>query len=308
MKKILHTIALIAASKLMLAQSIPNGGFENWNVTSYNDPMYWHCSNDDNKGNPVNVTRLTDPYHGTYAVLLSTVMTGTNLNIAYIANGDPTKINGQGIPYNQQATGFSFRYKCNILTNDSALVWVIFKKSGVKIGEYIKKITGTQTNYTLGSMTFSLSQTPDSMIFAAASSNPFNYTGPAGSTFQLDSMLFAGVSNQPLNFNGSFELWQIVSSADPLGWSVNSSNTNSQTTDKYSGNYALRLQSISSGTVAYPGNATNGIPSPSTTLGGSPFSNQIDTLIFYYKYVPTNSNDSAMVSLNFKKNFTYFSA
>jgi hypothetical protein len=308
MKTSLLFSLLIALTFKMFPQSIPNGGFENWNVTSYNDLMYWYCSNENNNGNPVNVTRVTDPYHGSYAALLSTVMTGTNLNFAFIANGDPSKVAGQGVPYNQQATGFSFRYKCNIVTNDSAFVWVIFKKSGVKIGEYIKKITGTKTNYTLGSMTFSLSQAPDSMIFAAASSNPFSYTGPAGSTFQLDSLLFTGVSGQPVNFNGSFEQWQMISSATPLGWNTSSNNSATQTNDMYSGNYALRLQTMSSGTVAYPGNATNGTPASSTTIGGTPFSNQIDTLVFYYKYAPANSNDSAMVNLNFKKNFNFFSS
>jgi len=290
------------------AQSVPNGGFENWNVTSYNDLMYWYCSNEDNKGNPVNVTRVTDSYHGTYAALLSTVMTGTNLNFAFIANGDPMNIKGQGVPYNQQATGFSFRYKCNIMTNDSALVWIIFKKSGAKIGEYIKKVTGTQTNYTLGSMTFSLSQSPDSIIFAAASSNPFNYTGPAGSTFQLDSMLFTGVSSQPLNFNGSFEQWQMVNSALPLGWNISSgSNANYfQTNDAYSGSYALQLVTNMNSSYARADDATSGTPTPSTTIGGNPFTNQNDSLIFYYKYAPSNSNDSAQVQLGFKKLGNYF--
>jgi len=38
--------------------------------------------------------------------------------------------------------------------------------------------------------------------------------------------------------------------------------------------------------------------------GGSPFSNQVDTLAFWYKYVPTG-NDSASVNLSFKKNGSF---
>lgn len=307
MKKHLLTLTLLIASASgMFSQSIPNGGFENWNTTTYENPMYWYTSNNESSGNILNVTKVNDPYHASYALHLATVPNGPNIELAYIANGNPTNPAGQGIPYNEQASGLRFHYKCNILPNDSALVWVIFKKSGAVIGNYVTKITGTQTTYTVQNVAFSLSQAPDSIIFAATSSDPFNYTGPAGSTFQLDSVNFTGVSSQPINFNGSFEQWQMVTSTTPLGWTVNSSSSSSQTTDNYSGNYAIRLMTTSGGTVGYPGNATNGISTPSTTLGGNPFSNQIDTLVFYYKYSPVNSNDSAMVSLNFKKNFVYF--
>ncbi|HWY12813.1 MAG TPA: T9SS type A sorting domain-containing protein, partial [Bacteroidia bacterium] len=37
-------------------------------------------------------------------------------------------------------------------------------------------------------------------------------------------------------------------------------------------------------------------------LGGLPYSNQIDTLVFYYKYIPGDPSDNAECYINFKKN------
>lgn len=58
--------------------------------------------------------------------------------------------------------------------------------------------------------------------------------------------------------------------------------------------------------VARGGNVSTGLyknncSGPNCLIGGNPFNHQVDTLCFYYKYTPSG-NDTAQISLNFKKN------
>jgi hypothetical protein len=309
MKK--HLLSLALAFGFMqgaFSQSIPNGGFEAWNVNNVDNPTYYFSSNLESGSSAVNVVKTNDSYSNSFAVKLTTVLSGNDTAMAYIANGDPFNTAGQGIPYTQQATGLQFRYKSAVMSGDTALIFVVFKKTGSVIGTYIKKIAGTQATYSLGTMGFSLAQAPDSVIFAAVSSNAMLSGGIPGSMLQLDSVLFTGVSSQPANMNGDFELWQLLTTKTPMGWTTNSSNSpvNVQTNDAYSGSYALELKTYGWNTYAVPDGVTTGINSPSTTIGGYPFSNTTDTLVFYYKYAPANVNDSASWSLGFKNSGSYF--
>jgi hypothetical protein len=174
------------------------------------------------------------------------------------------------------------------MNGDTALVAVFFKKSGVVFSQNIKKITGSVGTYSLGVMTFSLSQVPDSVMFFAAASNVMaqNFSGKAGSMLQLDSVNFGGVSSQPSNMNGDFETWQTVSSSSLQNWYVGTSNTNGQTTDNYAGNYALELKSTQTnqaGDSVYTANASTGYSNGGPTLGGYPYNLTVDTLKFHYK-------------------------
>ncbi len=219
MKKQLLSILGALATSFALAQSIPNGGFENWTTTSCQNPQYFNSSNLQNHGGggglgPVNVAQTTDAFHGNFAVKMTTTAIGFDTFPAYAVDFNPqgNSFTG-GIPYSQQPTSLRFRYKCNVMNGDTALVAVFFKKSGVVFSQNIKKITGSVGTYSLGVMTFSLSQVPDSVMFFAAASNVMaqNFSGKAGSMLQLDSVNFGGVSSQPSNMNGDFETWQTVS-------------------------------------------------------------------------------------------------
>ncbi len=315
MKKTILTLAItIAGIVNSFSQSIPNGGFENWTVASFENPLYYFTSNNMyNSGqiSPQNVVKTTDAYKASFAVKLTTILSGTDTITAYVANGDPTKPKGQGIPYNQNPNGIRLYYKCNIMPGDTGIVIAMFKKAGSVIGQTLQKITGSKIIYTLLSAPITLSVTPDSLIFAAAPSNALTgFAGIPGSMLQIDSVSFTGVVSQPVNFNGDFELWQTLTSKSPNGWNMNTWNqpANFQTTDSYTGTYALELKTQNANGFGYSDGVTSGISSPSTTIGGYPFSNQIDTLAFYYKYAPANANDSAYYQLAFKKNglFTSF--
>jgi PKD repeat protein len=194
------------------------------------------------------------------------------------------------------------------MTGDTALVLVIFKKSGVAFSQNIQKITGTVSTYSLGVMSFTLAQTPDTVMFAALSSNAISgsFPGIVGSMLQVDSVDFTGVSSQPANFNGDFETWTTFSTNPNLtGWYMENSSINNQTTDKFAGTYALELKSTqlnNTNDSVNSSQASTGYYVSGPESGGYPYTHTVDTLKFNYKYIPGgSSNDSASVQLAFKK-------
>lgn len=313
MKKHLFTILIILFSFILFGQSIPNGGFESWTNITYENPTYYETSNlHGNNGSigPINVIKTTDAYAGNYAIQLTTTLSGLDTNMAYFCTDKNPPMGG--IPYNQSPSGIKLYYKSNIMPGDSAFILVMFKKNGSLIAQYFYAINATQSSYALFQKTFSpaLPVTPDTVIVGIASSYPFGANkGIPGNMVQVDNISFTGVGSQPTGFNGGLELWQTLSNSTIVGWNINGNNqgNNYQTTDAYSGAYALELQTQIPGfggsgnlqaSQAITGRWTqNGPPK-----GGLPFSNMVDTLILYYKYLPADPTDSAAVSMTFSKN------
>ena len=310
--------------------SIPNGTFETWNSVTYDYPQnYPYNSNSDafyryHSQLPFNVIKTTDAYHGNYAVQLTTTSSATETAFGYFINsnpnnGDPSTWTG-GMPYNQIPTGIRGYYKYNVATGDSATIFAVFSKNGSNIGTYFFNIGEIHTDYTLFNFTFSpaLPEAPDSVIFAATSSNIIaSQTGVAGSILILDSVSFTGVTSQPALMNGDFESWESQTFYKPADWYTQYSQGDgiSRTTDAVAGDYAIELKTFlgnnNNGPAAQPGQVSTGYyPSNCDSncyeLGGYPYSNQIDTLAFYYKYAPANATDSAQISFGFKKGGSFF--
>ncbi|HTA63021.1 MAG TPA: LamG-like jellyroll fold domain-containing protein [Bacteroidia bacterium] len=323
-KKLFALTILSCFANLALAQSIPNGGFENWTTTIHKDPQGYFTSNMQQNGNsvaPANVTQDTSHYHGSYSVKLTTILSGTDTVNAFFANGDPSHPAGQGIPIGGKPTGMRLYYKCDVKPGDTSLVLLLFKVGGVVFSQNIQKITGTKTSFTLFSFPLNLALTPDSVIFGIVSSNSIggngsgsHFRGIPGTTIQIDSVSFTGIAAQPTFLNGDFENWNTSSTSTLQNWEVSSTNGNSvQTTDAYAGQFALELKTSSTnnaGDTAYTASATTGHNVFNGTVGGYPYSLTTDTLFFNYKYAPTDVNDSAEVILQFKKtgsSFQYYS-
>ncbi|HRG01295.1 MAG TPA: T9SS type A sorting domain-containing protein [Bacteroidia bacterium] len=315
MKKHLLIILAFLCSGFLFSQSVPNGGFENWNTITYDDPNFYQTSNmHGNNGaqGTVNAEKTNDAWHGNYAIKLTTKLVGNDTIFAYFADGDPGKNPPQGgHPYNQAPTGIRFHYKSNIMAGDSSLVLLMFKKAGVLIGQYMWAINSSQSSYTLFSKNLSpaLPTTPDTVVIGIASSFPFGGNrGTPGTMIQIDSLNFTGVASQPIAFNGDLENWQSITNSQVVGWKINGNNQNLnyRTTDKYSGSYALELQtqppSFGGGNVSAAYATTGHFTQNGPQKGGLPFSNQIDTLVFYYKYLPAHPMDSALISISFSAN------
>jgi len=312
MKKQLLSILALFAINFATAQSVPNGGFENWTTLTCQNPQHYFSSSlQSNNGglSPVNVIKTTDSYADSFAVKLTTTSFGGQTYPAYCANGNPGNSAGQGMPFSQQPTSLRLYYKCNVMTGDTALVFIMFKKAGVTISQNIHKITGTKASYTLLSIPLNLGIAPDSLIFGLTASNILtsggSFHGIAGSMLQVDSVSFTGIATQPANLNGDFENWQTFSTAPTLNnWSISGSNTLNQTVDAFAGNFALELKTSATNNAhdtAYTSSATTGMFSNNVTVGGYPYTTQVDAFKFHYKYTPADVNDSAMVLLQFKK-------
>lgn len=303
--------------------STPNGNFETWISDTYDYPQYYPLTSNPStffrSQTPFNLTKTTDAYHGTYAVQLTTNASVLDTSGGYFvstssANGDPTTWKG-GIPYNQTPTGIRGYYKYNIATADSGLILVIFKKAGVAYDFYPFLIGGIKTTYTLFNFSFNLVQTPDTVIFAAASGNLLFTNGLAGESLFLDSVSFTGVASQPAQFNGDFETWQTQTIMKPASWYNDGGDQGEgllRTTDVNAGTYALELKTTLSlddlgNPIAQPGLLSTGYYNNNCGCqqGGYPYTLKKDTLAFYYKYTPTVSTDSANISLQFKKNGAY---
>jgi len=164
MKKIFLTIC--AAIVFFLkgnSQAIPNAGFENWlNMGTYEDPQGWATLNSvSNFGYPVFVTKTTDAYSGTYAIMLNTVSFIDPFTNAPDSMGG-IALTGQmpgnfiipGFPFTQRPVDLKGYYKYSPASGDSAFVFVTLTKwdtvsnSQTTIGEGIFFTDIPATSYT----------------------------------------------------------------------------------------------------------------------------------------------------------------
>ncbi|HTL83432.1 MAG TPA: T9SS type A sorting domain-containing protein [Bacteroidia bacterium] len=306
MKKLLLFLFLVPFTNFLKSQTIPNGGFENWNTSSYEDPRYYpNTSNSSNllRGLPVNVTKVTDPQAGSLAIHMVTVANATDTSFGYFINGDPNTLAG-GIPYTEHPTTITGFYKCNIPVGDTGVIIIGFKQAGTMVSLDAGKFYGVHNAYTPFTVTLNIPPlaTPDTLIFGAASSNAFVWNGIPGSMLQLDNVSFTGVASQPTYLNGSFELWDSHALNMPAQWAVGG-DTIYRSPIAHSGSYSLRLGTLNMGGpnlgfgVATTGNLSqNGPPS-----GGRPYTLMQDTLTGWYQYTPTGT-DSATIWISCTNN------
>lgn len=325
MKKLLLLISIVYFALATNGQNaIPNGDFETWNSGTYDYPEnYPFTSNTDvfyRYQLPFNLVKTTDAHHGTYAVKITSLATSSDSAMGYFLNidpndGDPFSWTG-GMPYTETPAGIRGYYKYNVASTDSAFMIVVFSKLGSNIGSYFFKMGGIHTTYSLFDFTFNppLPTSPDSVILAFTSSDIMLYeSGAPGSELFIDSVSFTGVISQPALMNGDFELWQSQTLNIPANWYAMSDYGNgiNLTTDAAAGDYAIELTTTLGNSYNNPV-ARSGIISTgyyentcNCMRGGYPFSNQVDTLAFWYKYTPS-ANDSAQIGLNFKLNGSSF--
>ena len=297
---------------------VSNGGFEVWDSFTYEYPEYYPFNstveNVRKKMAPISLFKTSDAHDGLSAVRLVTSQSTDKNNFGFIMSGNPNNDNPQfwtgGIPINEKPTGLKGYYKYNVAAGDTALVIATFSKGGSNIGSYFFPLSGFHTAYTEFNMTFSpaLTQTPDSMILGFASSWAMAQSGIPGSELLIDDISLTGVNAQPSKLNGNFESWSSSTLETPQSWYYQDENMDAckKTNDAAVGSSALELHTYLADNdghpIARPGFISTGYWTNNNGewAGGTPFTNAIDTLAFYYKYMPTLPNDSAMVSAQFK--------
>lgn len=321
MKKLLFISALLFAGVRLMAQAIPDGGFEFWHTAIWMDPQGYNTSNDQGNGYnasyglPANVTQVAGKY-GSFGVQIQTIVFNGDTLGGYIidanvhGNGNPQG----GIPYAQKPTGLRFWYKYTTSAVDTAVVLVLFKLAGSVIDSFLVQIpssaaTGVYTLHTY-KPSHPLPVTPDTVIVGAASSKALisnhNYNKGIipGSTFTIDSVNMAGVA-QPAALNGSFETWTTDTLNYPYNWYVTYPGV-TRSTDYHTGAYSIQVATVNSPQLGVTaGQASTGYypqncHSFCNEQGGQPYTQKTDTLEFWYKYFPV-STDTANINVNFIK-------
>ncbi|MBI2270180.1 MAG: T9SS type A sorting domain-containing protein [Bacteroidetes bacterium] len=301
MKKII-LISTLLVQTILYGQAIPNGTFETWNSTPYNEPDGWYSGNMESirKMGVVCVTKVAGFGTSGFAVRMETKVVGSDTSHAYISNsqGDPLSGKG-GAPYSQKPANITGYYRYNLPVKDTALFFVIFKKNGSIVSNDLFKIRGTGSQSTFASFSFplTLAVTPDSVIIAAAASNLMSNVGVQnGSFLELDKLVFTGTGITQQVSNNEFENWTTKNYDIPGGWEVWGDGV-TKTTDKYAGSYAIRLETTSDHGANSSGITTGQMTQKSGPAGGRPYTMMKDTLCGYYKYTSMGS-DTANVYIS----------
>lgn len=259
MKNLLTVFLFTIASISLLGQYIPNGGFEDWDTTwMFREPTLWNTGNMETyTGNYLPAVRTVESYSGNYALRLQSASYQGGTVFGYVfANGmlnqetelDTIQYFG-GFPVTAAPDALHGYFYYHIATNDTALAFVSFKKSGKVIGQKLFKITGTVNEFhKLDFDLFDMTETPDSAIIAFACTNAFVNPIP-GNWMIIDSLWFTGTTDTIPNCD--FESWDELSFFDPHHWtSLNELIAFNMgepaafpTTDAHSGENAICLKS-----------------------------------------------------------------
>jgi hypothetical protein len=333
MKTLVLLIALLTSTMLWgetVTPTVPNGDFEIWNIKSYTFPENFLFNSNTLKAKsnmPYNVFQTSDCYHGKSAVKLVTDTSNTdNVNFGFIIgsngeNGDPSTWKG-GIPITKPVTGIRGYYKYDFSQPDSALIIVTFRYHGTFLAEYDFFLKEKKSVYSLFNFDivpkWDQAISPDTVIVGFASSgNVEKNHGQPGSTLFLDSISFKGWTTQPYALNGDFERWTQHITPFPQDWNLSGTEQEYdwRTQDKYEGNYAVKL-------ITYLGKDENEKPAENPRVlylgnldkstnqwsGGMHLSSTLDSLSFWYKYLPNKPNDNASLMLLYLNNNTLFTA
>lgn len=307
--KLLFLICIIILScDPLQAQSIPNGSFESWGGIPYDGATNWYTSNIQSlKKNTITASKVAGVSGS--AIKIQTKVVGKDTFGGFFMNAlinDPTVGQG-GQPYNQKAQVISGKYKADMVGNDSAVLFILFKKDGVPLSTDYKKFGGkNDTVFKAFSFNISLSYIPDSVIIAGASSNLITNTGVEnGSSIVFDDLVFSGTGVTRVIPNGNFDTWTAEVKDTATGWS-SQGGIITKDTSRYRGNYAIKLESIDHGYGEIEaGQISSGFIGPLDFLvGGRPYTNLVDTLCGFYKY-SSSTGDSAMITYTLSKNGSF---
>lgn len=173
-----------------VTQAIPNGNFDSWSAKSYDKVNNW-------SGGGSGISRTTDSYRGSYAMLLETkdVFDG-NANPSAICNGRFGD-NGPegGVPYTGTQDTLVFYYKYISQGSSTGAVSVSLFAAGSPVGGQFAPIAAAST-YTKMEVPFQAGNTPDTIRIVFVSSDFPVTVAHLGSKLYVDEVQ---LKSQPLN-------------------------------------------------------------------------------------------------------------
>lgn len=323
MKKFIITFLFSGCIFLLNAQTVvPNGGFEKWDTTEvYTDPTGYTSSNATFflSFYMSNVTKSSDKQHGNYAARMESAL-GMPGYIITSKGGLGMDLLDGGFPYTSIPDSFTGYYKSHCENGDTAMIVVLFKKSGISlpISYTIFKIYGDTNTYTRFSFPVEkpiIPISPDSCIIGFASSDLFGMGSVnTGNWLMVDNIAFKNTVGTAAPVpNNDFENWTPTVYFDPDGWySMNFAsiffgfqpNIN-PVSPGHSGNYAVNIKTVAIDFGFYVdtfGLLTTGQVSGTSQVNGFPITTKPDSMGFYFKYDNSfNTLDSAIIGILFSK-------
>ncbi len=269
---------------------IPNWDFENWqHITQVALSDMFTLGNVD----------IVTSYNGTKAAYLYST---PEMPAGLVANA-PLGLHGPGeggSPFTSLPDSLIFYSAYDIQPGDTGYVLLVFKKNGTINNQVFFPITGN-TSGVFKRQAFNIPYTnfitPDTVILGFLNTNILNgQVGNTSSWMKIDDVSFSGTSqNIP---DPGFENWDTVQYDAPERWGLSLIETPvnllpfvpfTKSTDAYSGDYAIRFQSIYQPPVikvAYINTSlTNEDGSPNF-----PVNHRYQTLNGYCKFLPENGD------------------
>jgi hypothetical protein len=290
MKRTLLFVFLVS-SLFTAAQAqtpIVNGDFENWINDIDIEPAVWQTNN-----NYFSHVDTPDVYVSVVSGAVNSAIHIETLNSqggfpfpGFMTNGQTFNGTG-GVPYTGATipTQFTGMYNYNIQGNDTAEIYIVFKKNAAVIGSDTFRLSGSQSTYTSFSFPLqSLPMVPDSLIIAIFSGIYPSSTAAVGNFIELDELGFSDGTTTSTFLNSSFDQWSSTTIIYPYAWYLHGSVGSS--TDSHSGSYSVKLETKDNGTGVEAGSLT----SPQTAISSTG-----DTLTGYYKYIPAGNDQAGII-------------
>ncbi len=314
----LTVLIFLWVTALLNAQSLP-ADFEEWTETTVeqlaepND--FWHSNNFEADsffygGGPVE--RTSDSYSGDYAIRLETIVDYDGDTIPGFVGCVP-EVWGDGVPFSGNPDSLIGYFKCHIMPDDTANIYVNLSRNGSweGYGSILFSETENTDLYKRFAMkidTNSNGLLPDSLEIILAGAKYWDGAVP-GTWIQFDSLHFKGselTQNDTLG-NHDFERWAVPDSytySEPLNWNTYNAYTQYKgdtsfifkSDEAHSGSSSVSLISDSvTGQMERFGVINmlhNGSFTSSAPSGGLITNQWPDSVVAWCKYSPVG-NDSA---------------
>lgn len=171
----------------------PDGDFENWATTFYDEPDNW-TNNDEG-----DVIQSTDKYTGTYAAKLVSKDDGSGfVDAGSISLGNFSGPSTIGIPFTRKTDTLFGYYKYSTPGTDEAVITILgFDATGMPVGTYVYHQLPTASTYTYFEVPISFPSAPARLYVDIASSD-YNANPVDGSTLYVDDI---HLKNSPVGIN-----------------------------------------------------------------------------------------------------------
>ena len=255
MKKHLLTFLLgLLPIVAVLAQDIPNPGFEDWQDYSlFEEPVGYSTTNSQAYflGGKTHITQVAGRSAGSSAMRLEvdeSAFFGV-VPIAFILNLSNPLAGGHPLGTSPDSLVGHFRYQLS--AQDTFSLIAIFKFQGLPLGFAQINLTGTSNGYERVSIpTGPFVFPPDSVAFAMGI-GVLGGVPTIGDFVEVDDIT---LHNSRVQLpNNEFDEWELISFREPVGWGSanlftaigrNNVESVSRSEESYAGNYAARIESV----------------------------------------------------------------